>query len=87
MMTLVCYVSPMGDTLTIRLGEPLAEALEQEAGRTGLSKGEIIRQALETRLRQGGALRVMGRHFGSMAGPADLSANRAYRRTWKRNRA
>ena len=87
MMSSMCYVSPMGDTLTIRLGDPLADALERDATQTGLSKGEIIRQALEARLRQGGALPVMTRHFASVAGPADLSANKAYRRTWKRARA
>lgn len=81
------YAELVTESLTIRLGGPLAEALAREADQTGLSKGEIARQALEARLRQRGALQVMSRHFGSVAGPADLSTNRAYRRTWKRKRS
>ena len=70
----------MTETLTIRLGEKLAHALREEASRTGLAKGEIARQALETRLQREGKLAVMQRHFGAMRGPADLSTNKAYRR-------
>ena len=81
------YISSVTETLTIRLGGPLAAALAREADQTGLSKGEIARQALEARLRQRGALRVMRRHFGSVAGPTDLSTNKAYRRNWKRKRS
>lgn len=77
----------MPDTLTIRLGGKLAQALEQESKQSGLSKGEIARQALEARLQGGGALRVMTRHFGSVGGPKDLSTNKAYRRVWKRKNA
>lgn len=77
----------MQDTLTIRLGGPLAEALAREARETGLAKGEIARQALEARLRRGGTLAVMQRHFGIVRGPADLSTNRTYRRNWKRKTA
>jgi hypothetical protein len=72
----------MSETLTIRLGESLAHALKEESSRTGLAKGEIARQALESRLRQGGKLAVMQRHFGAMRGPVDLSANKSYRRDW-----
>ena len=74
----------MNDTLSIRLGEKLALALQDEARQTGLTKGEITRQALATRLNQRGKLRVMNRYFGVIAGPADLSTNKAYRRKWKR---
>ena len=74
----------MNETLTIRLGEKLAHALQEEALRTGLAKGEIARQALESRLRKGGKLSVMQRHFGSMQGPADLSTNKAYRSQWNK---
>ena len=77
----------MNQTLTIRLGEELAYALNEEARRTGLAKGEIARQALESRLRSGGKLSVMERHFGCMSGPADLSTNKTYRRIWKKRRA
>lgn len=76
----------MQETLTIRLGDELAEALERAARQTGLSKGEIARQAIEARLRKDGTLSVMSRHFGAMRGPADLSTNKAYRRAWTKKR-
>jgi hypothetical protein len=77
----------MNETLTIRLGERLAHALHEEAGQTGLAKGEIARQALEARLQSGGKLSVMHRHFGAMRGPSDLSTNKTYRRSWNKKRA
>jgi len=77
----------MNETLTIRLGEKLAHALHEEAQQTGLAKGEIARQALESRLQRGGKLAVIQRHFGTMRGPADLSTNKAYRRSWNKKRA
>ena len=77
----------MNETLTIRLGEKLAHALHEEASQTGLAKGEIARQALESRLQRGGKLGVMQRHFGTMRGPSDLSTNKAYRRSWNKKRA
>ena len=77
----------MSQTLTIRLGEKLAHALRAEASQTGLAKGEIARQALESRLQRGGKLAVMQRHFGVMRGPADLSTNKSYRRSWNKKRA
>ena len=76
----------MSERLSVRLGEKLAHALQEEARRTGLAKGEIARQARESRLQQSGRLSVMGRHFGSMRGPDDLSANKAYRRNWNKKR-
>jgi hypothetical protein len=77
----------MNDTLTIRLGEKLAHALQAEARETGLAKGEIARQALESRLKRAGKLAVMQRHFGSMTGPSDLGTNKVYRRNWNKKRA
>jgi hypothetical protein len=74
----------MSETLTVRLDEKLAQALREEARQTGLAKGEIARQALESRLKRGGKLAVMRLHFGAMRGPADLSTNKTYRRTWKK---
>ncbi|MGA3267983.1 MAG: hypothetical protein ABSE16_14300 [Verrucomicrobiota bacterium] len=49
---------------------------------TGLTKGEIARQALAWRLQRGGKLKVMPRYFGVASGPADLSTNKKYRRLW-----
>ena len=86
-MPLPCYNLAMSDTLTIRLGEKLARDLADEARQTGLAKGEIARQALESRLRRAGKLNVMRHYFGTMSGPPELSTNKAYRRRWKKKRA
>jgi len=72
----------MSETLTVRLGEQLAQALREESRQTGLARGEIARQALEARLGSSAELRVMRRYFGVVRGPADLSSNKLYRRTW-----
>ena len=77
----------MEHTLTIRLDESLAQALSEEARQTGLSKGQIARDALASRLKSGGKLEVMGRYFGAIRGPKDLSVNKSYRRDWKNKSA
>lgn len=77
----------MNATLTIRLGEDLARALEEEATKFGVSKGEIARQALAARLEGKGKRSTLERHFGVMSGPADLSTNKEYRRTWNKGRS
>lgn len=76
----------MNATLTIRLGEDLALALEEEAAKSGVSKGEIARQAIAARLQARGKVSTLHRHFGVMSGPADLSTNKEYRRTWNKGR-
>jgi hypothetical protein len=82
----LCYVSGMNESLTIRLGEKLAHALQEEARETGLAKGEIARQALESRLKGRGKLAVIRRNFGVINGPSDLSTNKAYRQSWTKKR-
>ena len=77
----------MNETLTVRLGKELADTLQAEARQSGMAKGEIVRQALQTRLGQSGKLSVMRRYFGVTGGPPDLSTNKSYRRTWNKNRA
>jgi hypothetical protein len=72
----------MPETLTIRLTAELAEALQREARESGVSKGEIVRQAIAARLRASSTTSLMARHFGVMSGPEDLSTNKAYRRSW-----
>jgi Ribbon-helix-helix protein, copG family len=74
----------MNDTLTVRLGPELAEALREEARQTGIAQGAIVRDALEARLRRRGTLKAMSRYFGVMRGPSDLSTNRTYRRQWNK---
>jgi hypothetical protein len=85
-MPLLCYAWVMNESLTIRLGQKLAHALQEEALETGLAKGEIARQALESRLKRRDKLAVMRRNFGAMHGPSDLSTNKAYRQNWKKKR-
>ena len=84
MIVLRCRVA---DTLTIRLGKELADALERTARDLGVSKGEIVRQAVAARLQQENKFAVLPRHLGVMDGPADLSTNKAYRRSWRKARA
>ena len=81
------YSQKMNDTLTIRLGSKLAQALEQEAQETGRAKGEIVRESLELALQGRGKATVMRRYAGMMSGPSDLSTNKVYRRTWNKKRA
>jgi hypothetical protein len=78
----VCYDPFVSQTLTIRLGEQLAQTLREASQQSGLPQGEIARQAIEARLGASSRLTVMRRHFGTMRGPSDLSTNKAYRRTW-----
>lgn len=87
LLPMSCYILNMNETLTIRLGDTLAGALEAEARKTGLSKGEIARQALASRLQGAANLTVMKRYAGAMRGPSDLSTNRTYRRQWGKKRA
>ena len=77
----------MNATLTIRLDEDLAQALQEEATRAGVSKGEIARQAIAARLQASRGASTLQRHFGVMSGPADLSSNKDYRRTWTKRRS
>jgi hypothetical protein len=62
----------MGHTLTIRLQQDLAEWLEDEAAKTGVSQGQIVREQLE-KARAGQAQPFM-RLAGSVRGARDLSA-------------
>ena len=76
----------MEETLTIRLGSDLAQALQEQARQTGRSRGEIAREALQSHLQRSGTPGVMRRYFGAVRGPTDLSTNKAYRRAWNRKR-
>jgi hypothetical protein len=74
----------MGETLSIRLDDDLAEALGRESRETGLPKGEIVRRALAAQLVRPQTASTIARHFGTVRGPADLSVNKSYRRAWRR---
>lgn len=69
----------MGNTLTVRLPEDLAEWLDQAAQKTGLSRGAIIRRELEKA--RGSARKPYLRLAGAIKNmPADLSMRKGFRR-------
>jgi hypothetical protein len=74
----------MGETLSIRLDDVLADALGRESRETGLPKGEIVRRALAAQLDRRLCASTIAGHFGTVRGPADLSTNRDYRRAWRK---
>jgi hypothetical protein len=70
----------MGHTITIRLDQDLAEWLEREARRTGVSQGKIVRDQLE-RARAGGASQPFMRLAGVVrGGPRDVSRRKGFSR-------
>ena len=67
----------MGHTLTVRLQKDLAEWLEDEAAKTGLSQGRIVREQLEK------ARAASDQPFMRLAGcisggPRDLSTRKGF---------
>jgi hypothetical protein len=70
----------MSVSLTIRLDDETASALEQEARRTRRSKGKIVRDAILTHVRseRRSALDTFAKYVGVIAGPPDLSTNKRH---------
>ena len=70
----------MSKTLTVRLEDDVAEALEGEARRTNRSKGRIVRDALKDHVSRGrrSALEALKKYAGIIEGPEDLSTNKNY---------
>ena len=68
----------MGDTITVRLPEDLAEWLRETARKTGAAKGRIVREELEKarRAEKRGFMRLAG----AVAGPKDLSTRKGFSR-------
>ena len=66
----------MGHTLTVRLHKDLAEWLEDEAARTGVPQGQIVREQLE-KARAASAQPFM-RLAGSVRGARNLSARKGF---------
>jgi ribbon-helix-helix CopG family protein len=66
----------MGHTLTIRLQKDLAEWLEDEAAKTGVSQGQIVREQLE-KARTTSAQPFM-RLAGSIRGARNLSTRKGF---------
>ena len=68
----------MGNTLSVRLPDDLAEWLELAARKTGVPKGRIVREELEKARSSG--VRPFLRWAGAMAGPGDLSMRKGFSR-------
>jgi len=66
----------MGHTLTVRLHKELAEWLEGEADRTGVSQGQIVREQLEKV--KAGSTQPFMRLAGSVRRPRDLSTRKGF---------
>ena len=66
----------MGHTLTIRLQKELAEWLEDEAAKTGVSQGQIVRDQLE--MARSKARQPFMRLAGSLQGTRDLSKRKGF---------
>lgn len=70
----------MSHTLTIRLDPDLAAWLEQEARRTGVSQGKIVRDQLE-QARTSASSKPFMRLAGIVrGGPRDLSTRKGFSR-------
>jgi len=75
----VCYNNDMGNTITIRLPEELAEWLKSTARKTGVPVGRLVREELERAKRENGTKSYM-RLSGSIDGPPDLSSRKGFSR-------
>jgi hypothetical protein len=62
------------------LGDELAAWLEEEAARTGVSQGKVIRDQLE-RAKAGSGARSFMRLAGGVRGPRDLSKRKGFARS------
>jgi hypothetical protein len=68
----------MSHRLTIRLDRELADWLEEQSRKTGLSQGKIVREQLE-RARARGGQRFM-QLAGTVRGPRNLSQRKGFSR-------
>jgi len=68
----------MGQTLTIRIDRELADWLEGESTRTGISQGRIVRNELERAKKARGARPFM--RLASVDRPKDLSKRKGFSR-------
>lgn len=69
----------MGDTITIRLTEELADWLRTTARKTGVPVGRLVREQLERAKRDTGTKTFM-RLSGSIDGPPNLSSRKGFSR-------
>jgi hypothetical protein len=67
----------MGNTLTIRLPEDLAQWLEETSRKSGMARGQIVRRELERARKQ--AAKPWMRLAGDLKdGPPDLSMRKGF---------
>jgi hypothetical protein len=75
----VLHCMQMGNTITVRLPEDLAEWLEASATKAGVSQGKIIRDQLEkARVKEE---RPFLRLAGKVSGPPSLSSRKGFSKT------
>jgi len=74
------YIFGMAQSISIRLNDELAEALDEQSRRANRSRGQIVRDALAEHLAGGKstALGALGKYTGTMRGPKDLSTNKKH---------
>jgi hypothetical protein len=70
----------MGHTITVRLGQELAEWLEESARRAGVPQGRIVRDQLE-KARAASQRQAFLRLAGTVRGPRDLSSRKGFSRS------
>ena len=68
----------MGNTITVRIPEDLAQWLDEAARKSGVPKGRIIRDQLE-KARQSEAQPFL-RLAGAVSGPSNLSTRKGFSR-------
>jgi hypothetical protein len=72
----VLHFEQMGNTITVRLPEDLAEWLDEASRKAGVPRGRIVRDQLELARRSEG--RPFLRLAGSVEGPKDLSLRKGF---------
>jgi hypothetical protein len=71
----------MGHTLTVRLDHDLAEWLERESAKTGVSQGQIVRDQLQ-RARAAASAQAFMRLAGAVrGGPREVSTRKGFSRS------
>jgi hypothetical protein len=68
----------MGNTLTVRIPDDLAEWLEETARKSGVPKGRIVREELEKA--RNAERQPFLRLAGVVSGPANLSTRKGFSR-------
>jgi hypothetical protein len=67
----------MSHTITIRLGQELADWLEETSSKSGVAQGQIVRQQLE-KAKAEGCRRSFMRLAGTVHGPRTLSRRKGF---------